>query len=127
MSLVVSDLASIVGPFQTREALCVLVEHQLVSFSPEPSGRAEYRCERGAVQQLLSLPRCVAAAKTLFGERAEALVEELGSRATLTLSECIRRAGSRLETAGAFGLIVNGAHIQVFFNGITQRIRNQST
>ncbi len=72
-----------------RETLCVLLEHQLASFAPEPSGRAEYCCERGAVQQLLLLPCCMATAKMLFGEHAEVLVEELGLRAMLMLSECI--------------------------------------
>lgn len=84
---------------QVRKALCVLCEHSLITIEPDTAGRPQYKgCFEGAVN-MLRVPRCVLAAKTLYGEQAEAIIEELAARGQLTLQDCITRVGTKLEGA----------------------------
>lgn len=49
------------------------------------------------VIRLLRAARCSLVAKTLYGEAAEAICEEIFTHGRLTCSECIRRVATRLE------------------------------
>ncbi|KFQ25715.1 DNA-directed RNA polymerase III subunit RPC3, partial [Mesitornis unicolor] len=53
---------------QVKKALCVLIQHNLVSYQLQKRGFVEYeaRCTRALGQPLLRYPRYIYTAKTLY-------------------------------------------------------------
>lgn len=108
---------------QIRKAVVLLVRHGIVQFNLDSRNNITYQAHSENVIRLIRSPRCVLAAKTLYGESAEAICEEIVNEGRLSCSECIRRVTTRLELqdddvsmrchvslSSAFFLMKNSAH-----------------
>ncbi|MFH4978734.1 hypothetical protein AB6A40_005443 [Gnathostoma spinigerum] len=81
---------------QIRRALVILEQHNIVKFVLKEN-RIVYSIEPVDVLRLVRSTRCSLIAKKLYGQMAEAIVEELLYQGRLTCSDCIRRVATRLE------------------------------
>ncbi|XP_055884180.1 DNA-directed RNA polymerase III subunit RPC3-like [Biomphalaria glabrata] len=92
---------------QVKQALLTLIKQNIVTFSQTKSGSIEYTAKPEAILWILRFPNYIHCAKTLFGDAAELLVEELllqgqtdlGSavvKTTNKLNESLRSSGSNL-------------------------------
>jgi len=85
---------------QVREALAVLIQHNLVSFGKNVrSQRPEYTIVTESCHNLMRYPKYLTLAKTLYGDEGEILVEELFSNGQDCASNAIYRAAKRLNPA----------------------------
>uniref|UniRef100_A0A914X207 DNA-directed RNA polymerase III subunit RPC3 n=1 Tax=Plectus sambesii TaxID=2011161 RepID=A0A914X207_9BILA len=86
-----------IRPLEVRKAIAILEQHELVEVSADSTGRAFYRSHINNVVRLVRSARCALTAKTLYGETAEAIVEELIAQGRLACSDCLQRVSTRLE------------------------------
>ncbi|NXU93439.1 RPC3 polymerase, partial [Xiphorhynchus elegans] len=84
-------------PDQVKKALCVLLQHQLARFEPQPRGPVEYSALSGPILRLLRYPRYIYTAKSLYGDPGELLVEELLLHGHLAMSRAVSRVAERLS------------------------------
>uniref|UniRef100_A0A183U262 DNA-directed RNA polymerase III subunit RPC3 n=1 Tax=Toxocara canis TaxID=6265 RepID=A0A183U262_TOXCA len=75
-----------------------LEQHNIVTFRVEER-RVLYCIQPEDVLRLARSARCSFIVKTLYGEVAEAICEELVCRGRLCCSECLRRVAARLDTS----------------------------
>ncbi|PIO69653.1 RNA polymerase III subunit RPC82 helix-turn-helix protein, partial [Teladorsagia circumcincta] len=80
-----------------RKSLAILIQHSVVNFKVDSSGRLIYTVDRKAILAFSKAPRCCLIVKTLYGGLAEAICEELFSYGRLTCSDTIRKVSARLE------------------------------
>ncbi|KFR11976.1 DNA-directed RNA polymerase III subunit RPC3, partial [Opisthocomus hoazin] len=52
---------------QVKKALCVLIQHNLVTYQLQKRGCVEYEAQCQRVLRILRYPRYIYAAKTLYG------------------------------------------------------------
>ncbi|GFO13557.1 DNA-directed RNA polymerase iii subunit rpc3-like [Plakobranchus ocellatus] len=91
-------------PKQVRQALCSLIQQNIVSFYRSTSGFVEYTALPDAVLWRLRYPKYIHCAKTLFGDAAELLVEELLLQGRCTLGEAVTKTVKKLnESLAASG------------------------
>ena len=72
---------------QVKKSLCVLIQHQLVSSSQHEGGRTLYTIDVSCVHARLRFPRYIHAAKELFGDVGELVVEDLLQHGQSLMSE----------------------------------------
>ncbi|VDK29268.1 unnamed protein product [Gongylonema pulchrum] len=82
---------------ELKRALIILAQHGILRFAQDERQRVIYSTQTIDVLRLLRAARCSFVAKTLYGEIAETICEELVSQGRLTCSSCIRRVAARLE------------------------------
>lgn len=70
-----------------KKSLCVLIQHQLVNFSQHEAGRVLYTIDVSCVHVRLRFPRCIHAAKELYGDVGEVVVEDLLQHGQSLMSE----------------------------------------
>uniref|UniRef100_A0A915CJE7 DNA-directed RNA polymerase III subunit RPC3 n=2 Tax=Parascaris univalens TaxID=6257 RepID=A0A915CJE7_PARUN len=80
-----------------KRSLMILEQHNIVTFRIDDR-RIVYSIKPEDVQRLARSARCSFLVKTLYGEVAEAICEELVCHGRLSCSECLRRVSSRLDT-----------------------------
>uniref|UniRef100_A0A8C4R5N6 DNA-directed RNA polymerase III subunit RPC3 n=1 Tax=Eptatretus burgeri TaxID=7764 RepID=A0A8C4R5N6_EPTBU len=97
-SLNLRQLVSRIGvsPKQVRKALCVLIQHGMVTFEAMERGLVRYQSVRTALLRIPRYPRYIYVAKTLYGDTGELLLEEILQHGELTMSDAIRRVADRL-------------------------------
>ncbi|XP_053823170.1 DNA-directed RNA polymerase III subunit RPC3-like isoform X2 [Vidua chalybeata] len=83
-------------PDQVKKALCVLLQHGLARYEPQPRGAVEYEARGERVLRILRYPRYIYTAKTLYGDPGELLVEELLLHGHLPMSSAVARVADRL-------------------------------
>ncbi|NXX99685.1 RPC3 polymerase, partial [Centropus bengalensis] len=81
---------------QVKKALCVLIQHNLVSYQLQKRGFVEYEAQCKRVLRILRYPRYIYAAKTLYGDTGELLAEELLLNGQMTMSSLVRKVADRL-------------------------------
>ncbi|NWR81522.1 RPC3 polymerase, partial [Centropus unirufus] len=81
---------------QVKKALCVLIQHNLVSYQLQKRGFVEYEAQCKRVLRILRYPRYIYAAKTLYGDTGELLAEELLLNGQMTMSNLVRKVADRL-------------------------------
>jgi len=82
-----------------KRALCVLIQHNIVTFGYNKKGFVEYSA---ILEHILARPRypmCLYTSKTLFGDVAELITEELLLHGQLQMSEVINKVHTRLTAA----------------------------
>uniref|UniRef100_A0A0N5A9T2 DNA-directed RNA polymerase III subunit RPC3 n=1 Tax=Syphacia muris TaxID=451379 RepID=A0A0N5A9T2_9BILA len=89
-------LRSEIRVHQIKQALVILEQHNLLKFGKDDR-RIVYSIAIQDVIRLSRAARCSLTAKTLYGEAAEAICEEIFSQGRLSCSDCIRRVSTRLE------------------------------
>ena len=83
-------------PGQVKKALCVLIQHNLVTYQLQKRGCVEYEAQCQRVLRILRYPRYIYAAKTLYGDTGELVVEELLLNGKMTMSAVVRKVADRL-------------------------------
>ncbi|KAM8921735.1 DNA-directed RNA polymerase III subunit RPC3 [Pelodytes ibericus] len=81
---------------QVKKALCVLIQHNLVSYQVHKRGFVEYFAHCDRCLRILRYPRYIYTAKTLYGDTGELIVEELLLNGKMTLSAAVKKVADRL-------------------------------
>uniref|UniRef100_A0A915PCX1 DNA-directed RNA polymerase III subunit RPC3 n=1 Tax=Setaria digitata TaxID=48799 RepID=A0A915PCX1_9BILA len=84
---------------EIRRAMIILEQHGILRFTQDERQRIIYSAQTTDILRLVRSARCSFVAKTLYGEIAEAICEEIISQGRLTCSTCIRRVAARLEVS----------------------------
>lgn len=99
---------------QVKKALCVLIQHNLVTFRPRRGG-VEYEAQCGRILRILRYPRYIYTAKTLYGDTGELIVEELLLNGQLTMSAVVRKVADRLTETMEDGKTMDYADVSSTF------------
>lgn len=81
---------------QVKKALCVLIQHNLVTYQLQKRGFVEYEAQCKRVLRILRYPRYIYTAKTLYNDTGELIVEELLLNGKMTMSAVVRKVADRL-------------------------------
>uniref|UniRef100_A0ACB8G7Y9 DNA-directed RNA polymerase III subunit RPC3 n=1 Tax=Sphaerodactylus townsendi TaxID=933632 RepID=A0ACB8G7Y9_9SAUR len=81
---------------QVRKALCVLIQHNLVTYQLQKRGLVEYEAQCSRVLRILRYPRYIYTAKTLYSDTGELIVEELLLNGKMTMSAVVKKVADRL-------------------------------
>uniref|UniRef100_A0A8C4YG46 DNA-directed RNA polymerase III subunit RPC3 n=1 Tax=Gopherus evgoodei TaxID=1825980 RepID=A0A8C4YG46_9SAUR len=81
---------------QVKKALCVLIQHNLVTYQLQKRGFVEYEASCSRVLRILRYPRYIYTAKTLYSDMGELIVEELLLNGKMTMSAVVRKVANRL-------------------------------
>ncbi|KAE8588748.1 hypothetical protein XENTR_v10022723 [Xenopus tropicalis] len=81
---------------QVKKALCVLIQHNLVTYQLNKRGFVEYKAHVDRFLRILRYPRYIYTAKTLYGDTGELIVEELLLNGKMTLSAAVKKVADRL-------------------------------
>ncbi|XP_073178733.1 DNA-directed RNA polymerase III subunit RPC3 isoform X2 [Lepidochelys kempii] len=81
---------------QVKKALCVLIQHNLVTYQLQKRGFVEYEAPCSRVLRILRYPRYIYTAKTLYSDMGELIVEELLLNGKMTMSAAVRKVADRL-------------------------------
>ncbi|CAM2108249.1 DNA-directed RNA polymerase III subunit RPC3 isoform X1 [Caretta caretta] len=81
---------------QVKKALCVLIQHNLVTYQLQKRGFVEYEAPCSRVLRILRYPRYIYTAKTLYSDMGELIVEELLLNGKMTMSAVVRKVADRL-------------------------------
>ncbi|NXW81842.1 RPC3 polymerase, partial [Alopecoenas beccarii] len=100
---------------QVKKALCVLIQHNLVTFQLQKRGWVEYEAQCGRVLRILRYPRYIYTAKTLYGDTGELIVEELLLNGQLTMSAVVRKVADRLTETMEDGKTMDYADVSNTF------------
>ncbi|VDM07714.1 unnamed protein product [Wuchereria bancrofti] len=84
---------------EIRRAMVILDQHGILQFAQDERQRVIYSAQVTDILRLVRSARCSFVAKTLYGEIAEAICEEIIIQGRLTCSSCIRRVAARLEVS----------------------------
>ena len=85
---------------KTAECLAVLINHNIVKFQECPrTGKVIYYLKEDRVIALIKFPRYLILTKTLFGDEAELLVEEMFKLGQCSMTSVIFKAAKRLKMA----------------------------
>lgn len=86
----------LLGLIQVKKALCVLIQHNLVTYQVHKRGTVEYEAQCSRVLRMLRYPRYIYTAKTLYSDTGELIVEELLLNGKMTMSALVKRVADRL-------------------------------
>uniref|UniRef100_A0A493SZN9 DNA-directed RNA polymerase III subunit RPC3 n=1 Tax=Anas platyrhynchos platyrhynchos TaxID=8840 RepID=A0A493SZN9_ANAPP len=100
---------------QVKKALCVLLQHNLATFQLPKRGGVEYEARAERVLRVLRYPRYIYAAKTLYGDTGELLVEELLLNGKMTMSAAVRKVADRLTETMEDGRTMDYADVSSTF------------
>ncbi|XP_053906867.1 DNA-directed RNA polymerase III subunit RPC3 [Cuculus canorus] len=100
---------------QVKKALCVLIQHNLVSFQLQKRGFVEYEAQCKRVLRILRYPRYIYAAKTLYGDTGELLAEELLLNGQMTMSALVKKVADRLTETMEDGKTMDYAEVSNTF------------
>ncbi|NXG70130.1 RPC3 polymerase, partial [Baryphthengus martii] len=100
---------------QVKKALCVLIQHNLVSYQLQKRGFVEYeaRCKR--ILRILRYPRYIYTAKTLYNDTGELIVEELLLNGKMTMSAVVRKVADRLTETMEAGKTMDYSEVSSTF------------
>ncbi|XP_069041093.1 DNA-directed RNA polymerase III subunit RPC3 isoform X2 [Lepisosteus oculatus] len=102
-----------------KKCLCVLLQQGLCEFGPGRRG-VEYRLPEPRVLGLLRFPRYIYTAKTLYGDAAELLVEELLQHGHMTMSQAVRTVADRLTDSMEEGKSMEYSEVTSVFSRLVE-------
>ncbi|NWS47334.1 RPC3 polymerase, partial [Probosciger aterrimus] len=94
LRLIVADTGLLLD--QVKKALCVLIQHNMVSYQVQKRGLVEYEAQCQRVLRILRYPRYIYTTKSLYGDTGELLVEELLLNGHMSMSALVRKVADRL-------------------------------
>ncbi|XP_033634407.1 DNA-directed RNA polymerase III subunit RPC3-like [Asterias rubens] len=100
---------------QVRKALCVLIQHNMVSFTLHKRGFVEYSASIDPVLLLVRYPRFIHCAKTLYGDAGELIIEEILQHGRMMMSKVVRQVTQRLSEGGQS---VSSSHVETQMNDL---------
>lgn len=105
---------------QVRKALCVLIQHNLATFQQHSRGFVTYQLDTEQVLLLLNYARYIYCAKTLYGDAAELIVEELLQHGQVSMARVCSRVEDRLNEALREGKKVGPSLVREKFTSLVQ-------
>ncbi|XP_005885018.1 PREDICTED: DNA-directed RNA polymerase III subunit RPC3 isoform X2 [Myotis brandtii] len=103
------------SPDQVKKALCVLIQHNLVTYQVHKRGTVEYEAQCSRVLRMLRYPRYIYTAKTLYSDTGELIVEELLLNGKMTMSALVKRVADRLTETMEDGKTMDYAEVSSTF------------
>uniref|UniRef100_A0A8C6EFD7 DNA-directed RNA polymerase III subunit RPC3 n=1 Tax=Microcebus murinus TaxID=30608 RepID=A0A8C6EFD7_MICMU len=100
---------------QVKKALCVLIQHNLVTYQVHKRGVVEYEAQCSRVLRMLRYPRYIYTTKTLYSDTGELIVEELLLNGKLTMSAVIKKVADRLTETMEDGKTMDYAEVSSTF------------
>ncbi|NXD87305.1 RPC3 polymerase, partial [Halcyon senegalensis] len=100
---------------QVKKALCVLIQHNLVTYQLQKRGFIEYEAQCKRVLRILRYPRYIYTAKTLYNDTGELIVEELLLNGKMTMSAVVRKVADRLTETMEDGKTMDYAEVSSTF------------
>ncbi|KAK9391293.1 DNA-directed RNA polymerase III subunit RPC3 [Crotalus adamanteus] len=100
---------------QVRKALCVLIQHNLVTFQQQKRGLVEYEAQCSRMLRILRYPRYIYTAKTLYSDTGELIVEELLLNGKMTMSAVVKKVADRLTETMEDGKTVDYSEVSATF------------
>ncbi|NXU22365.1 RPC3 polymerase, partial [Thalassarche chlororhynchos] len=100
---------------QVKKALCVLIQHNLVTYQLQKRGFVEYEAQCKRVLRILRYPRYIYTAKTLYNDTGELIVEELLLNGKMTMSAVVRKVADRLTETMEDGKTMDYADVSNTF------------
>ncbi|XP_053331052.1 DNA-directed RNA polymerase III subunit RPC3 [Spea bombifrons] len=100
---------------QVKKALCVLIQHNLVSYQLHKRGFVEYCAHYDRCLRILRYPRYIYTTKTLYGDTGELIVEELLLNGKMTLSAVVKKVADRLTESMEEGKSMDYAEVSAMF------------
>lgn len=82
---------------KVKKSLLVLLHHNLVEFKAHPKGLVRYSIDADRVLYMLRYPRYTYCAKTLYGDAAELIVEELLQNGRMCMSAVLQKVLERSQ------------------------------
>lgn len=79
--------------------MCLLIQQNLVSFDYNKKGFIIYKIQTEAVLWRVRFPKYIYCAKTLYGDAAELLVEDMLVKGQSSMSELIENVTNKLNEA----------------------------
>ncbi|NXF41208.1 RPC3 polymerase, partial [Nyctibius bracteatus] len=110
---IVSDTGLLLD--QVKKALCVLIQHNLVTYQVQKRGLVEYEAHCERVLRILRYPRYIYTAKTLYGDTGELIVEELLLNGQMMMSAVVRKVADRLTETMEDGKTMDYADVSSTF------------
>ncbi|XP_072038379.1 DNA-directed RNA polymerase III subunit RPC3-like [Amphiura filiformis] len=84
---------------QVKKALCVLIQHNIVTFKLHKRGFVEYSAKVDHVLMIPRYPHYIYCAKTLYGDAGELIVEEFLQHGQMLMSAVVDKVSQRLSEA----------------------------
>ncbi|KAG8537158.1 hypothetical protein GDO81_024991 [Engystomops pustulosus] len=100
---------------QVKKALCVLLQHGLVTYQMHKRGFVEYVAQSERCLRILRFPRYIYTAKTLYGDTGELIVEELLLNGKMTLTHSVKKVADRLTETMEDGKSVEYSEVLATF------------
>ncbi|XP_040474547.1 DNA-directed RNA polymerase III subunit RPC3 isoform X1 [Falco naumanni] len=113
LRMIVSDTGLLLD--QVKKALCVLIQHNLVTYQVQNRGFVEYAAQCKRVLRILRYPRYIYTAKTLYNDTGELIVEELLLNGKMTMSAVVRKVADRLTETMEDGKTMDYADVSNTF------------
>uniref|UniRef100_A0A8C8EA41 DNA-directed RNA polymerase III subunit RPC3 n=1 Tax=Otus sunia TaxID=257818 RepID=A0A8C8EA41_9STRI len=113
LRIIVSDTGLLLD--QVKKALCVLIQHNLVTYQLQKRGLVEYEAQCKRVLRILRYPRYIYTAKTLYNDTGELIVEELLLNGKMTMSAVVRKVADRLTETMEDGKTMDYADVSATF------------
>ncbi|NXH74566.1 RPC3 polymerase, partial [Hydrobates tethys] len=113
LRMIISDTGLLLD--QVKKALCVLIQHNLVTYQLQKRGFVEYEAQCKRVLRILRYPRYIYTAKTLYNDTGELIVEELLLNGKMTMSAVVRKVADRLTETMEDGKTMDYADVSNTF------------
>ncbi|NXT85823.1 RPC3 polymerase, partial [Zapornia atra] len=113
LRMIVNDTGLLLD--QVKKALCVLIQHNLVTYQLQKRGFVEYEAQCKRILRILRYPRYIYTAKTLYSDTGELIVEELLLNGKMTMSAVVRKVADRLTETMEDGKTMDYADVSGTF------------
>ncbi|XP_043935915.1 DNA-directed RNA polymerase III subunit RPC3 isoform X2 [Protopterus annectens] len=113
LRLIVSDTGTPLQ--QVKKALCVLIQHNFVTYHLHKRGFVEYEAHPSLVLRFLRYPRYIYNAKTLYGDIGELLVEEVLQNGNMQMSCVVKKVSDRLTETMEDGKTMDYSEVSNIF------------
>ncbi|KAK3585328.1 hypothetical protein CHS0354_040277, partial [Potamilus streckersoni] len=84
---------------KVKKILCIFIQHNLVMYEKNKRGFLEYRMAVEPTLWRCRFPKYIYCAKTLYGDAAELLVEEILHHGQVLMNDVVQRVTDRLNEA----------------------------
>lgn len=100
---------------QVRKALCVLIQHNLVTYQLQKRGLVEYEAHCARVLRILRYPRYIYTTKTLYNDTGELIVEEMLLNGKMSMSAVVKKVADRLTETVEDGKTIDYSEVSSMF------------
>lgn len=84
---------------QIKKVLCVLLQHNICSYTIDNKELFEYSIDCDVIVQRIRYPKYIYCAKTLYGDAAELVTEELLQNGQMLMTQVVENVTNKLNEA----------------------------